>query len=115
MVKNIEDNPDNVTRFAIIATVTSEPTGNDKTALMLEIAHKPGALADTTAVFKRNKLNMSWIESFPIPGSRGRYLFFIEFEGHHEERLARRAIATLTRDSLRIEVLGSYTKMEPVG
>ena len=52
---------------------------------MLEIAHQPGALADAMAIFKRNRLNMTWIESFPIPGSRGRYLFFVEFVGHQSE------------------------------
>jgi chorismate mutase/prephenate dehydratase len=115
LVANIEDNPDNVTRFAIIASNTGDRTGNDKTALMLEIAHEPGALADTTAVFKRNRLNMTWIESFPIPGSRGRYLFFVEYLGHHDDAGSRRAIATLKKKSLRLEILGSYAQMEPVG
>jgi chorismate mutase / prephenate dehydratase len=115
LVPNIEDNPDNVTRFAVISTNTSPRTGRDKTALMLEIAHQPGALADAMAVFKRNRLNMTWIESYPIPGSRGRYLFFVEFEGHQEEPASRRAIATLTKNALRIEVLGSYARVEPIG
>jgi chorismate mutase/prephenate dehydratase len=115
LVQNIEDNPDNVTRFAVISTHTSPPTGNDKTALMLEIAHQPGALADSMAIFKRNRLNMTWIESFPIPGSRGRYLFFIEFEAHQDEPPARRAIATLTKNALRVVVLGSYAQTKPVG
>jgi chorismate mutase/prephenate dehydratase len=115
LVRNIEDNPDNITRFAIIAATTSDPTGSDKTALMFEIAHEPGALADTMAIFKRNRLNMTWIESFPIPGSRGRYLFFVEFVGHQKEPASRRAIATLTKRSLRLEVLGSYAQTEPVG
>jgi chorismate mutase/prephenate dehydratase len=115
LVRNIEDNPDNVTRFAIIAATSSEPTGSDKTALMFEIAHEPGALADTMAIFKRNRLNMTWIESFPIPGSRGRYLFFVEFVGHQKEPASRRAIATITKRSLRLEVLGSYAQAEPVG
>jgi chorismate mutase/prephenate dehydratase len=112
---NIEDNPDNVTRFAIISTNTSVRTGHDKTALMMEIAHEPGALADSMAIFKRNKLNMTWIESFPIPGSRGRYLFFVEFVGHESEPRSRKAIDTLAKRSLRLEVLGSYAQMEPVG
>src|SRR3954468_15814857 len=115
LVANIEDNPDNVTRFAIIASETAERSGSDKTSLMLEIAHEPGALADTTAVFKRNRLNMTWIESFPIPGSRGRYLFFVEYLGHHDDPGSRRAIATLKKRSLRLEVLGSYAQTEPVG
>jgi chorismate mutase/prephenate dehydratase len=82
---------------------------------MLEIAHQPGALADAMAIFKRNRLNMTWIESYPIPGSRGRYLFFVEFVGHEEDPAARRAIAALTKNALRIEVLGSYAQTEPVG
>jgi chorismate mutase/prephenate dehydratase len=115
LAPNIEDNPDNVTRFAVISTDTSSPSGRDKTALMLEIAHQPGALADAMAIFKRNKLNMTWIESFPIPGSRGRYLFFVEFVGHEQDRPARRAIETLRKNALRLEVLGSYAQTEPVG
>jgi chorismate mutase / prephenate dehydratase len=115
LAKNIEDQPDNITRFAIIAKDTAPRTGNDKTALMLEIAHQPGALADVMVVFKRNRLNMTWIESFPIPGHRGRYLFFVEFIGHQSELKARRAIATLTKKALRLEILGSYAQGEPVG
>ncbi len=115
LVQNIEDNPDNVTRFAVISTETSPPSGHDKTALMVEIAHQPGALADAMAIFKRNRLNMTWIESFPIPGARGRYLFFVEFVGHEQDRPARRAIETLAKNALRLEVLGSYAQTEPVG
>jgi chorismate mutase / prephenate dehydratase len=115
IVANIEDNPDNVTRFAIISTGTAERTGKDKTALMVEIAHEPGALADAMAIFKRNRLNMTWIESFPIPGHRGRYLFFVEFVGHQAEAHAKKAISTLAKRSLRLEVLGSYAQAEPVG
>lgn len=115
LAPNIEDNPDNITRFAVISNETAPPTGNDKTALMLEIAHQPGALADSMAIFKRNKLNMTWIESFPIPGARGRYLFFVEFVGHEHDRAARRAIDTLRKNSTRLVVLGSYAQTEPVG
>jgi chorismate mutase/prephenate dehydratase len=115
LTKNIEDSSDNITRFAVIAKETSPRTGNDKTSLMLEIAHQPGALADVMAVFKRNRLNMTWIESFPIPGSRGRYLFFIEFVGHQQELRARRAVAALAKKAQRLEILGSYAQTEPIG
>jgi chorismate mutase/prephenate dehydratase len=115
LAKNIEDQADNITRFAIIAKETAPRTGNDKTALMLEIAHQPGALADVMVVFKRNRLNMTWIESFPIPGHRGRYLFFVEFVGHQGDLKSRRAIASLSKKALRLEILGSYAQGEPVG
>jgi chorismate mutase/prephenate dehydratase len=67
------------------------------------------------AVFKRSRLNMTWIESFPIPGSRGRYLFFIEFVGHQQELRARRAVAALAKKAQRLEILGSYAQTEPIG
>jgi chorismate mutase/prephenate dehydratase len=115
LAANIEDQSDNVTRFAVIGRETGQRTGSDKTALMLEIAHQPGALADAMAIFKRNRLNMTWIESFPIPGHRGRYLFFVEFVGHQSELRARRAVASLGKKAQRLEILGSYAQGEPVG
>lgn len=115
LVANIEDNADNITRFAVISSASSSRTGNDKTALMLEIAHQPGALADAMGVFKRNRLNMTWIESYPIPGHRGRYLFFVEFVAHESDLRARKAIATLRKKALRLEVLGSYAQTDPIG
>lgn len=115
LARNIEDNPHNITRFAVIGTVPAARTGADKTALMFEIPHQPGALADTMNVFKRNKLNMTWIESFPIPGSQGRYLFFVEFVGHQKDLHSRKAIASIEKKSVRLEVLGSYAQVEPIG
>ena len=115
LARNIEDQHDNITRFAVIGLQSAPKTGDDKTALMFEVAHEPGSLADTMAIFKRQKLNMTWIESFPIPGSRGRYLFFIEFQGHQTELRARRAIASLEKKCLRLRVLGSYARTEALG
>jgi chorismate mutase/prephenate dehydratase len=115
MVQNIEDNSDNVTRFVVISTTTSECTGHDKTAVLFEVPHKPGALADAMVIFKRNRLNMTMIDSYPIPGSLGRYLFFVEFVGHRSEPSACRAIASLRKQAVRVEVLGSYAQTEPIG
>lgn len=111
---NIEDNKNNVTRFAVIGGTPSKRTGRDKTALMFEIAHKPGALADSMLVFKRGRLNLTWIESFPMSGSRNEYLFFVEFEGHRDDGRAKRALQTLARKTARLEVLGSYARSAPI-
>ncbi len=112
---NIEDNQHNVTRFAVIGGDTASRTGRDKTALMFEIAHQPGALADVMAVFKRARLNLTWIESFPLAGSQSEYLFFVEADGHERDARLRRALEALGRKTVRLEVLGSYAKTEPVG
>jgi len=115
LARNIEDNPDNVTRFAVIGTASGDRTGNDKTALVFELDHQPGALADSMGIFKRHKLNLTWIESFPLPGQRGRYLFFVEFQGHASDLRARRAIASLEKKATRLTVLGSYAHAEAIG
>jgi chorismate mutase/prephenate dehydratase len=111
---DIEDNKGNLTRFAVISDETGPRTGNDKCALMFEVEHSPGSLADAMNVFKKNRLNLTWIESFPIARPEGGYMFFVEFEGHEEDPRVRRAIAALERKAVRLEVLGSYAKMSPV-
>jgi chorismate mutase/prephenate dehydratase len=115
LAANIEDNPGNLTRFAVISGADASSTGDDKTALMLELEHRPGALADAMAIFKRNRLNMTWIESFPIPGHAGRYLFFVECEGHRADLRVRRALSSLEKKATRLEILGSYARSEPIG
>lgn len=110
LAANVEDNDANTTRFAVIGQQPGERSGRDKTAVMFQIDHKIGALADATAVFKRNKLNMTWIESFPIPDEPGAYLFFVEVEGHERDPKVKRAMDTLARRALRLEVLGSYAR-----
>lgn len=115
LAENIEDNQSNMTRFAVIGDHTGTRTGHDKTAVMFEIEHRPGALADAMAIFKRNRLNLTWIESFPIPRQQGGYLFFVELDGHEKDARVRRALESLERKSLRFETLGSYPRSTPVG
>ncbi len=108
LAENIEDNPFNTTRFAVIGDHPSPPTGNDCTAMLFQLSHEPGTLADVMVIFKRNKLNLTWIESFPLPGPERGYLFFVEMEGHEEDARMRRAVASLERRASRLEVLGSF-------
>lgn len=111
---NIEDNQENLTRFAVISHETAPRSGNDKTAIMFQLEHRPGTLADAMAIFKRSRVNLSWIESFPIPDSGGDYLFFIELQGHQRDAKVKRAIASLGKKSVRLDILGSYAASAPV-
>ncbi len=112
LAESIEDNPGNLTRFAIIGHQMAGRTGNDKTALMLEIEHRPGALADALAIFKKGRLNLTWIESFPRP--EGGYLFFVEIEGHSQEPRLTRAMEALSKRCVRMVTLGAYAKTAPI-
>ena len=114
IAEQIEDNKNNITRFAIIGDHEARRTGRDKTATMFEIGHFPGSLADALTVFKRNRLNLTWIESFPMPGTQNQYLFFVEMEGHRGDKRVQRAMAALERKTVRLELLGSYAKSDPI-
>ena len=114
LAERIEDNPHNVTRFAVIGHESAQRTGQDITSLMFQLEHKPGALADSMAIFRRNRLNLTWIESFPLPGTSKEYLFFVELEGYETDLRVRRAIESLQRKTERLEILGSYARIDPV-
>jgi chorismate mutase / prephenate dehydratase len=115
LAANIEDNTSNVTRFFVIGEESAPRTGRDKMSAMFEVPHKPGALADAMNIFKKAKLNLTWIESFPIARPEGGYLFFIELDGHETDAKVKKALAALEKKTLRLEVLGSYPRSEPVG
>ncbi len=110
IAKSIEDNPNNVTRFAVIGTQPVAPTGNDKTSVLFQLHHRPGALADAMLVFKQASLNLTWIESFPLPGTNAEYLFFIEFLGHAQDAAVKQALQQLSEHTVRQELLGAYPR-----
>jgi chorismate mutase/prephenate dehydratase len=114
VAENIQDNANNVTRFAVIGDEPSKPTGYDRTALLLQIPHEPGTLADALQIFKKNKINLTWIESFPLRGPETGYLFFLDFEGHSSDPRVKKAIEDLSKSAVRLEVLGSYPRSEPI-
>lgn len=111
---NIEDNPNNITRFAVIGDVETKPTGHDRTSILLQITHAPGSLSDALNAFKLNKVNLTWIESFPLRGPESGYLFFLDFEGHENDAKTRKTLNALEKKAVALRVLGSYPRSEPV-
>ena len=111
----IEDNQNNITRFAVIGDSVAEPTGSDRTAILLQIPHTPGSLSDALEAFRRNKINLTWIESFPLRQPEIGYLFFLDFEGHISEARIKKALKELENlPPDRLEILGSYARGEPL-
>lgn len=105
---NIEDYANNETRFAVISGNDSAKTGTDKTAIMFQVPHKPGALVDILELFKSSKINLTWIESFPYRQAKGEYVFFVDFEGHHEDPKIKKALAAAEGLCETLSVLGSF-------
>jgi chorismate mutase/prephenate dehydratase len=108
LFSNIEDNPNNETRFAVIGHYTGERTGHDKTAVMFRVSHQPGSLVNALDVFKQSKINLTWIESFPARGPKQEYVFFVDFEGHVEDTKVGRTLKALHEHCEEVIVLGSF-------
>lgn len=105
---NIEDSPFNETRFAVIGLADSAKTGRDKTALMFQTSNTPGALADALQIFKVNKINLSWVESFPYREAKGEYVFFLEMDGHRDDPKVRKTLSAMEALCESVSVLGSF-------
>jgi chorismate mutase/prephenate dehydratase len=110
--QDIQDNADNATRFLVLGRQCSPPTGNDRTSLMLSVADKAGALHQAIAAFRRHKINMTKIESRPSKRKAWEYFFFIDCDGHVQNRKVVKAIQLLGKHCNFVKVLGSYPNAE---
>ena len=107
---NIEDRPDNTTRFLVIGTADTAPSGNDKTSLLLSSRNRPGALQRLLTPLAKNGINMTRIESRPSHQSMWEYVFFIDVDGHVKDRKVAKALAELEKEAAFLKRLGSYPK-----
>jgi chorismate mutase/prephenate dehydratase len=114
LYEDIEDFPDNETRFAVIGLQQSDRSGKDKTALMFQVPHQPGSLVDALNIFKQSKVNLTWIESFPARAAKQEYVFFVDFEGHPEDAKVKKTFDALNKVCEKVVVLGSYPMSQPV-
>ena len=85
LFENIEDNPDNVTRFFVIGREAARRSGDDKTAIMFTTANKPGALAEVLDVFRENRINLANLQQRPSKKVNWEYVFFIDAQGHSDD------------------------------
>lgn len=108
LAESIEDSSHNITRFLVIGKVQSAPTGKDKTSIMFSVKDKVGALHDMLVPFKKNGINLTKIESRPSKKKAWDYYFFVDLEGHAEDKKVKKALAQLKKQSAVLKVLGSY-------
>jgi len=111
LAKDIEDNPNNLTRFLVIGEVMPMPTKNDRTSIMCSVRDKVGALHDMLLPFKKNKVNLTKIESRPSKRKAWEYYFFIDMLGHCQNQNVKKALTQLEKQATYLKILGSY----PIG
>jgi chorismate mutase/prephenate dehydratase len=113
LAANIEDDPNNTTRFLILAKHDSGPSGQDKTSFVCSAQNKPGAVHDLLTPLKDHGVSMSKFESRPARGfgeSRWAYVFFIDVDGHRQDPVIARALDDLRGQVGFLKELGSYPK-----
>ncbi|MFT5351983.1 MAG: chorismate mutase/prephenate dehydratase [Planctomycetota bacterium] len=108
LATNIEDEPDNTTRFLVLGQNTGKPSGKDKTSILFANANEPGALQKTLACFADNNINMSRIESRPSRQGIWEYVFFADIDGHVDDEIIVKVLQQLKQHALMMKVLGSY-------
>ena len=105
---NIQDIAHNATRFLVISKHDVPPTGKDRTSILFSIKDKVGALHAMLTPFSRYKINLTKIESRPSKKRAWDYFFFVDLEGHREEKNVKKALDQLEGMCKYLKVLGSY-------
>lgn len=110
--RNVEDEPDNTTRFLVIGRLKVGPTGHDKTTLLISTSNQPGALHRALAPFAEYGISMSKIESRPSRRGTWDYVFFIDAEGHQSDPAVAAALAAVGSQVSFLKILGSYPRAQ---
>lgn len=108
--ENIEDNPNNSTRFLVIGHEQIAPSGQDKTSIVVSSPDKAGALIEILEPLKRHGVSMTSIETRPERPNKWAYVFFIDMNGHIDDQNVRCAIDEIRPLVKELRVLGSYPK-----
>jgi chorismate mutase/prephenate dehydratase len=110
--QDIQDNAANATRFLVLGRQCSPPTGDDRTSLMVSVSDKVGALHEAIAAFRKFKINMTKIESRPSKRKAWEYFFFIDCDGHAQDKKVAGAIQILGKHCNFVKILGSYPNVD---
>jgi chorismate mutase/prephenate dehydratase len=112
LMPEIEDRPDNTTRFLVVGRKTFPASDDDKTTLLMSIAHTdaPGALFRLLEPFARHAISLSRIESRPSRRRKWDYVFFVDLDGHGEREPLATALAEVKDRASLFRVLGSYPR-----
>jgi chorismate mutase/prephenate dehydratase len=112
LVADIEDRPDNTTRFLVIGRKPFPPSGDDKTTLLMSSSktEDAGALHRLLEPLAGKGVNMTRIESRPSRQRKWHYVFFLDVDGHADDPRVAEAMDELRRRADLFRILGSYPK-----
>ena len=112
LAEGVEDLSHNMTRFIVIGRQIPPRTGKDKTSILVSIKDKVGALYEMLEPIRANKINMTKIESRPSKKKAWDYYFFIDMEGHVEDKQVKKTLEEIEGQVRFLKVLGSYPSLQ---
>lgn len=110
LAEKIETNPNNYTRFFVISKEKAEATPKSKTSLVFSTKNTPGALYACLGAFATRGVNLTKLESRPSKEKPWEYIFYVDFEGHIDDRVCQEALTELKQETDFIKILGSYPR-----
>jgi len=108
LAPSVQDFDDNITRFLVVGRT---PIGNlvpDKTSIVFSLANEPGSLFKALSVFALRGIDLTKLESRPIPGRPWEYLFYVDLGIARDEVACARALAHLGEFAPMLRTLGTY-------
>ncbi len=108
LAENIQDFSNNTTRFLIVGREEVSASGRDKTSIIVSTHNKPGALFNLLEPFHREGVMLTRIDTRPSRTDTWSYVFFIEFEGHQQDKKIKKILLELEEQSILLKPLGSY-------
>lgn len=108
VASHIQDDPGNRTRFVVLGRQHAQPSGRDKTSLILAVAHRAGAVHHMLAPLARHGVSMTRFESRPAKTGAWEYYFYVDIEGHEQEPKVAVALGQLRGECAFYKSLGSY-------
>ncbi|HVS16365.1 MAG TPA: prephenate dehydratase [Thermoanaerobaculia bacterium] len=116
LVAGIQTQMSNYTRFVEVATEAAAcpPDQACKTSLMLATGHHPGDLGEVLRQFSNRRVNLTKLESRPVPEAPFRYRFYLDVEGHASSEPLREALEAIEPLTRGLRILGTYPQATPV-
>ncbi|MBI3289422.1 MAG: prephenate dehydratase [Elusimicrobia bacterium] len=108
--KNIQSYRNNITRFLTFVRQDRIPSRvkMEKTSLAFSTRHRPGALLSCLQSLAEHRINLTRLESRPIPENPFEYFFYVDFIGGMNDAEVSGALRALRRDARRVKIIGSY-------
>ena len=106
--KNIQDNHNNSTRFLVIGNRDTNPSGKDKTSIIVSTKNNSGALYSLLEPLSKNNVSMTRIESRPSKHNNWEYLFYLDLDGHIQDLPLQKATDEIKKEASLYRFLGSY-------